>query len=91
MVDRLAEDHRRARALAECVADRWPDAGRWVEGVRTNIVTFPHPDTDALIAHLAARGVRAGTVAPGVMRLVTHRDVDDAGLEVARAAIAGAP
>ena len=26
MVDRLAEDHRRARRLAEAVAERWPDA-----------------------------------------------------------------
>ena len=27
MVDRLADDHRRARRLAEAVAERWPDAG----------------------------------------------------------------
>ena len=26
-VDRLVDDHRRARALAEAVAERWPDAG----------------------------------------------------------------
>ena len=91
MVERLAEDHRRARALAECVADRWPDTGTWVEGVRTNIVTFPHADTDGLIAHLGARGVLAGTVAPGIMRLLTHHDVDDAAIEVARSAIASAP
>ena len=68
-----------ARLLAEAVAERWPDAREWVEGVRTNIVTFPHPDTDALIAHLAAHGVLAGTIAPGVIRLVTHHDVDDVG------------
>jgi len=91
MVERLAEDHRRARALAESVADRWPDAREWVEAVRTNIVTFPHPDTDALTGHLAAQGVLAGTVAPGVMRLVTHHDVDDVAIDVARSAIATAP
>jgi len=27
MVDRLADDHRRARELAEAVAERWPDGG----------------------------------------------------------------
>ena len=36
-------------------------------------------------------GVLAGTIAPGVVRLVTHHDVDDEGLERALAALAGAP
>jgi hypothetical protein len=35
--------------------------------------------------------VLAGTVAPGVMRFVTHPDVDDAGVELALKAIASAP
>jgi threonine aldolase len=91
MVERLADDHRRARALADSVGERWPGTRPWVEGVRTNIVTFPHHDTDAVIAHLGAHGVLAGTVAPGVMRLVTHHDVDDAAIDVARSAIATAP
>jgi threonine aldolase len=91
MVERLADDHRRARTLADSVAERWPETRAWVEGVRTNIVTFPHPDTDAVIAHLDAHDVLAGTVAPGVMRLVTHHDVDDAAVDLARSAIATAP
>jgi threonine aldolase len=91
MVERLAEDHRRARALADAVADRWPAAAGALCAVRTNIVTFSHPDTDGLLAHLEAHGVRAGTIAPGVVRLVTHRDVDDDGIERARAAIKTAP
>jgi threonine aldolase len=89
-VDRLVDDHRRARRLAEAVAERWPDAGVDPDEVGTNIVLFAHPDTDALIAHLAGAGVLAGTVAPGVMRLVTHADVDDAGIEVACRAVASA-
>src|SRR5437870_2464463 len=45
MVDRLADDHRRARRLAEAVAERWPDAGIDLGAVRTNMVIWSHPDT----------------------------------------------
>jgi threonine aldolase len=91
MVERLADDHRRARRLAEAVADRWPGAGLDPDAVRTNIVVFAHPDVPALLAHLRAEGVLAGTIAPGTVRLVTHHDVDDAGVERAVKAIAAAP
>jgi len=91
MVERLHDDHKRARVLADAVGDRWPEAGDAVDGVQTNIVTFPHRDTNALLAHFAAHGVLAGTIAPGVARLVTHGDVDDDGIDVARSAIATAP
>ena len=90
MIDRLAEDHERAGRLAEAVADRWPDAID-PAAVRTNMVIFRHPSPDALLAHLADAGVLAGTVAPGVVRFVTHHDVDDDGIEVARKALASAP
>jgi threonine aldolase len=89
MIERLAEDHRRAARLAEAVADRWPDSCDPAT-VRTNIVTFHHPDPPALLAHLAEEGVLAGAIAPGVVRLVTHHDVDDDGIEQACKAIAGA-
>jgi threonine aldolase len=91
MVERLADDHRRARVLAEAVGERWPHTREWVEDARTNIVTFPQADAGAVLAHLAVHGIQAGTIAPGVLRLVTHHDVDDAGIERARAAIASAP
>ena len=90
-VDRLAEDHARARRLAVAVADRWPTAGVDPKDVATNILVFPHRDAVGLLAHLAQHGVLAGTVAPGIVRLVTHADVDDAGIETACRAIAGAP
>ncbi|MCU1485793.1 MAG: Low-specificity L-threonine aldolase [Actinomycetia bacterium] len=89
-VERLAVDHARARRLAEAVAVRWPGAVD-VADVRTNIVRFPHADTGALVAHLAERGVLTGTVGPGLVRLVTHLDVDDAGIDRACAALAEAP
>jgi threonine aldolase len=89
MVDRLADDHARARRLAEAVAERWPDSGLDPATVRTNLVTFTHPAPLALIDALAAEGVLAGTIAPGVVRLATHHDVDDAGIDQACKVIAG--
>jgi threonine aldolase len=91
MVERLAEDHVRARRLAEAVADRWPGAGCDPAQVRTNIVVFSHRSPQPLLDHLRRDGVLADTIAPGVLRLVTHRDVDDAGIERAAKALAGAP
>ena len=91
MVERLADDHRRAGRLAEAVAERWPGAGCDPAAVRTNVVTFAHADPAALLAHLAGEGVLAGTIAPGVVRLVTHHDVDDAGVDRAVKALAAAP
>ena len=91
MVDRLAEDHDRARRLAAAVADRWPEAGVEPAAIQTNIVTFSHPDPVALIRHLDGAGVRAGTIAPRRVRLVTHHDVDDEGVDRAVRALASAP
>ena len=91
MVERLADDHARARCLAEAVAERWPDAGCDPERSPTNMVIFGHADTAGLLEHLQAEGVLAGTIAPGVVRLVTHHDVDDEGVERACKALAAAP
>ena len=91
MVERLAEDHARARQLSDAVVERWPESGCDPRAVRTNIVTFHHPDPFRLLRHLEEHGVRAGTIAPGVVRFVTHHDVDDAGVERAAKALAGAP
>jgi threonine aldolase len=91
MVERLPEDHARAARLAEAVAQRWPGCGLDPALVRTNIVIFSHPEPAPLLDHLQREGVLAGTVAPNTVRLVTHHDVDDAGLARAIAALAGAP
>ena len=91
MVDRLADDHARARRLAEAVADRWPDGGCDPAQLPTNMVIVRHRDPDALTAQLRAEGILAGTLAPGVVRFVTHHDVDDAGLERVIKAMASAP
>jgi threonine aldolase len=91
MTERLPEDHRRAARLAEAVATRWPGCGLDPGSVRTNIVTFDHPEPDKLLAYLEDRGVLAHAIAPGVVRFVTHHDVGDQGIEQVLAALADAP
>ena len=54
-------------------------------------MTFHHDAPEKLLAHLEDEGIRAGTIGPGTVRLVTHNDVGDAGLARAVAAIATAP
>ncbi|HEX4864152.1 MAG TPA: threonine aldolase family protein, partial [Acidimicrobiales bacterium] len=49
-IERLADDHRRARRLAAAVADRWPESGCDPENVETNIVLFSHRDPTSLLA-----------------------------------------
>jgi threonine aldolase len=87
-IERLEADHERARMLAEAVNERWPDAA---SAPPTNIVLFRHDQPGKVLAHLADEGVLALELEPGVIRFVTHRDIDDAGVEVARTAIATAP
>jgi threonine aldolase len=80
MIDRLAEDHRRARALAQglaAVAELRVD----VAGVRTNIVMVDVAgsgiDGRTFLERLAARGVWASHRAGSVLRFVTHRHITD--------------
>jgi threonine aldolase len=77
MVERLAEDHVRARLLADAVAERFPGSVD-PAAVRTNIVcaavsSLPEDFLDAL----AREGVRAGMIDQHTVRFVTHHDVDD--------------
>lgn len=80
-IGRLADDHRRARRLAEALgAD--PDA------VDTNIVVLDVPDAAALARAAAAENVLVSALGPRFLRLVTHLDVDDDGIDRAIAALA---
>jgi threonine aldolase len=87
MVERLADDHQRARRVAQLLEERFPgsvDPGQ----VETNIVcasTSALPPT--IVDDLAAHGVRIGTIDPATVRLVTHKDVDDAGIDRLRDAL----
>jgi len=76
-VDRLAEDHAKARQLAEGLADH-PKIRIDVAGVVTNIVLVhlrPPLTPKVLIDALRERGVLAGSPAPTRVRFVTHYDV----------------
>jgi threonine aldolase len=77
MIDRLAEDHARARQIAELFAASFPEAGYDPSTCRTNIVAFDHPQARQIVDELALLGVEGGTVAPRRVRFVTHAGVDD--------------
>jgi threonine aldolase len=79
MVERLADDHARARRLADALAARFPDSVD-PESVRTNMVC-------QALDRLESAGVLAGTLDPSTYRFVTHKDVDDAGIDLACRAI----
>jgi threonine aldolase len=83
-VDRLAEDHANAQALAAGLAG----LGLEVDPVQTNMVfaTVPKDSVAGLKQHLEASGVVA-LVSPR-LRLVTHHDVDRAAIDRAVAAFA---
>ncbi|MEW6045753.1 MAG: GntG family PLP-dependent aldolase [Bacillota bacterium] len=90
MVDRLAEDHARARRLAESLAD--------IPGVKVN----PQPTTNMVMLDVTGTGLSGAefvqrlagehnvwvlAVAPFTLRFVTHRHVDDEDVEKAAAAV----
>ena len=77
MVDRLAEDHARARSLAELFATTFPEADYDPSTCRTNIVAFSHPQARQLIDELAVLGVDGDTIGPRRARFVTHAGVSD--------------
>ncbi len=87
MVDRLADDHERARRLAEAVAARFPQAVD-PERVETNIVCARKAGLpDGIVDQLEDRGVRTGLIDAQTVRFITHKDVDDDGLERAIGAL----
>ncbi|MEA2646087.1 MAG: threonine aldolase [Chloroflexota bacterium] len=88
-VDRLAEDHAAARALAGGLAAL---PGVAVDAVETNIVFFDIVGSGMTAADLADRalaehGVRVGAVGPARLRAVTHLDVSAADIDVALEAL----
>ena len=83
-VERLADDHARARRLAEALARYGvvePDR------IRTNLVpldlTKTGLDAPTLAARAAERGVLLAAMFPQVARLVVHLDIDDEQLDEA--------
>jgi threonine aldolase len=90
-IERLAEDHARARRMADALADAVPGL---VDPalVETNIVpldlTVTELDAARLAAQCRADGVLVSVVGPRRVRLVTHLDLDDAAIDRALSVVA---
>ncbi len=81
-VERLAEDHERAKGLA----DGLREAGYGVDEPETNIVLVEVGEAEAFLQDLAVEGVLATPWSGSRIRLCTHLDVGDAEVEGAIAA-----
>jgi threonine aldolase len=90
-VDRLADDHARAKRLA---AGFRAAGGVRVDEPDTNIVivTLEHPALDpaAVLAELRRRGVWMVPFGARRLRAIVHLDIDDAGIERAIAGLVAA-
>jgi threonine aldolase len=81
-IGRLADDHVRARRLAGALAPYGiVDAGRVVTNIVPLDFTKSTVDAPTLGAAARERGVLVSVLGPRVGRLVTHLDVDDAGID----------
>ena len=93
MVDRLPEDHRRARRLATGLAEI-PGVEIDPARVQTNILVFrlraeavpgdaAVPASQRFVAALKQRGVLAGAFGASEVRMVTHYEISDADVDAA--------
>lgn len=91
-IDRLADDHRRARQLAERLAEAAPHVVDPTK-VDTNIVLLDYRGSglDAAAVDAAAReqGVATSVLGPSYARLVTHLGIDDADVDRAADVLGG--
>jgi len=87
MIGRLAEDHRRARRLADGLAGI---AGLRVEPPQTNMVRVhierEGMDAKAFADGMAARGVLVINYSATIVRMCTYRDISDTDIDTAIAA-----
>ncbi|MGB9842191.1 MAG: threonine aldolase family protein [Candidatus Bathyarchaeales archaeon] len=90
MIDRLAEDHKNARRLAEGIA-KIDGVQIDLSRVQTNIVCFDVSglgmSADVFVAKLKEKGVLALTMGENKVRLVTHRGIEREHVEKAVATI----
>jgi threonine aldolase len=75
-VKRLADDHQHAKRLAEAL-------GGDPALTETNIVVLTVPDAAAVAGAAREQGVLVSALGPMFLRLVTHVDVDDDGIDEA--------
>ena len=77
MIERLSEDHARAKQLATLFAQSFPESNYDPATCQTNIVSFNHPQARQIIGELEQLGVVGGTIGPRRVRFVTHAGVSD--------------
>ena len=82
-VPELANDHARAARLAEAL--RATGIGEVSSQTNMVFLTPPAEGHARLISHMAQAGIKIGGQTPAI-RMVLHRDVDDAALDAAIAA-----
>ena len=76
MMGRLSEDHARANALAEALA-QLPEVTLDLSTVQTNMVYFHVPGAAATAEKMAEQGVLCNALGPETIRLVTHYHITD--------------
>ena len=88
MIERLADDHKNARRLAEGIS-QIPGLAVDADSVQTNIVYFDITTdaiaTDAVVEQMDAKGVRFLALGPKRFRMVTHYGIEADDIEVALA------
>ena len=90
-IDRLRDDHKHARRLAEFIGKK--DGLNLHQPVETNIVIFKVDSAWCTVAEflqsLSQAGVLAVPFGPSLVRMVTHLDVSSEEIERAGEALAG--
>jgi len=76
-VERLADDHRRAKTLASSARNM----GLELTMPETNIVYINVPDSASFVDGLSAQGIHCLAVSPTRVRLVVHLGIDDTAVE----------
>lgn len=92
MVDRLPEDHLRARRLAEGL-DEMPGFSVDLETVQSNIIIFQTQPTVAhavFVERMKEQGVLVSNYGHRGLRMVTHYEIDDRAVDMALKAAATA-
>ncbi len=82
MIDRLANDHKKAKAIAEGLA-KLPKVSIDSNKVETNILIFQTPSLDAsqVVERFACEfGIGVSMMGPKNIRIVTHKDIPEDGV-----------
>ena len=76
MIDRLSEDHLRARTIAEAIA-KLPGISVDLQTVQTNMIYFSVASATEFAAQMKNHGVLCNALGHEAIRLVTHYEITD--------------